>query len=289
MAPVEVTTQDAEGEEEKVLSIDEERAQAGLKLFEAEDTAMAMLNVTGATEHKDKIEAQIKKMEEEIATLIGKENKKLRTELSKEVSNIKNQPQYIDACKVVKGLDPKNGFFAKAPEAALGEENENPDANQPEGTKMRLRAPGLTSFDLDLQPGLTVAELKHLAKEKCGIKPSCMRITMGGQVLKDTDVIEGNGVFDGGKGIQVTFQTGSEYLLGGADKNYGLGRNVRSKQPKTVQQGCSGRGIPGSKGLRCSRISGRFGGMGLIRKYGLLMKRQEFREKAGEMGWVKYR
>ena len=34
------------------------------------------------------------------------------------------------------------------------------------------------------------------------------------------------------------------------------------------------RGIPGSKGLRQSRMSGRRGGMALIRKYGILMKRQ---------------
>merc|ERR1739845_301872 len=37
---------------------------------------------------------------------------------------------------------------------------------------------------------------------------------------------------------------------------------------------------PGSKGNRSSRMSGRRGGMALIRKYGILMKRQEFREKA---------
>merc|ERR1719444_679440 len=49
------------------------------------------------------------------------------------------------------------------------------------------------------------------------------------------------------------------------------------------------RGMPGSKGERPSRMSGRKGGMALIRKYGILMKRQEFREKAEEIGFVKYR
>jgi small subunit ribosomal protein S29e len=43
-----------------------------------------------------------------------------------------------------------------------------------------------------------------------------------------------------------------------------------------------------SKGGRKCRVSGRKGGNGLIRKYGIDMKRQIFREKAKEMGWSKY-
>jgi len=35
-------------------------------------------------------------------------------------------------------------------------------------------------------------------------------------------------------------------------------------------------------------MSGRKGGMGLIRKYGIDMKRQAFRENAKAMGWEKY-
>ena len=42
------------------------------------------------------------------------------------------------------------------------------------------------------------------------------------------------------------------------------------------------------KGSRSSRITGRQGGMGLIRNYGINMKRQEFRELAKSMGWHKY-
>ena len=49
------------------------------------------------------------------------------------------------------------------------------------------------------------------------------------------------------------------------------------------------RGLPGSKGLRVSRMSARRGGMALIRKYGIMLKRQEFREKAEEIGFRKYR
>lgn len=42
------------------------------------------------------------------------------------------------------------------------------------------------------------------------------------------------------------------------------------------------------KGSRICRMTGRKGGMGLIRKYGINMKRQAFREYAKEMGWEKY-
>jgi small subunit ribosomal protein S29e len=42
------------------------------------------------------------------------------------------------------------------------------------------------------------------------------------------------------------------------------------------------------KGSRACRVTGRPGGMGLIRKYGINMKRQVFRERAIEMGWMKY-
>lgn len=42
------------------------------------------------------------------------------------------------------------------------------------------------------------------------------------------------------------------------------------------------------KGSRACRVTGRLGGMGLIRKYGINMKRQVFRERAEAMGFVKY-
>ena len=42
------------------------------------------------------------------------------------------------------------------------------------------------------------------------------------------------------------------------------------------------------KGGRSCRVTGRPGGMGLIRKYGINMKRQVFRERALDMGWEKY-
>lgn len=42
------------------------------------------------------------------------------------------------------------------------------------------------------------------------------------------------------------------------------------------------------KGSRQCRVTGRMGGMGLVRKWGINMKRQTFRERALDMGFQKY-
>lgn len=78
--------------------------------------------------------------------------------------------------------------------------------------------------------------------------------------------------------VQVLFTSGHEAVLGGK-----ITRGPRN--PFTLPV----RGLPGSKGDRSSRMAGRLGGDGLLRKYGILMKRQEFREKAEEIGFRKYR
>merc|ERR1719191_1745101 len=72
-------------------------------------------------------EAAIKTMEEEVKLLTGKENKKAQTEKKKAISAAKNDPKYIDATKVVKGLEPKNGNFIKSKtEAKKIEKKEEP-------------------------------------------------------------------------------------------------------------------------------------------------------------------
>merc|ERR1719162_2779623 len=54
----------------------------------------------------------MKELEAEEAALTGADNKKARQEKGKQKAAIKNQKEYIDACKVIKGLQPVNGFFA---------------------------------------------------------------------------------------------------------------------------------------------------------------------------------
>merc|ERR1712050_438720 len=82
-----------------------------MELFAGEDKVEYDLD--GATAYKAEHEAKIKEKEDAAAALTGKDNKKARTELSKEVSAMKAEEKYVDACKVVKGLPPPKGNFAK--------------------------------------------------------------------------------------------------------------------------------------------------------------------------------
>merc|ERR1719298_323884 len=85
-----------------------------MKLFEMEKGGAVEYDADAAKAYLDQCDAKIKTMEEEVKTLSGKDNKKARTEKSKEISAAKNDPKYIDATKVCKGLEPKNGNFIKS-------------------------------------------------------------------------------------------------------------------------------------------------------------------------------
>merc|ERR1712186_272034 len=75
------------------------------------------MGTAAAQAFKDEHEAAIKAKEAEAEALTGKDNKKARTEKSKEASAMKNDKKYIDACKVVKGLEAPNGNFMKKSES----------------------------------------------------------------------------------------------------------------------------------------------------------------------------
>merc|ERR1712061_833003 len=91
----------------------EQMAAEGMKLFEPESGPLEV-DKEAAEKYKADVDAQIAALDAEIAALSGKDNKKARTAKSKEASDLKVGKQYIDACKVVKGLEPKNGFFVIA-------------------------------------------------------------------------------------------------------------------------------------------------------------------------------
>merc|ERR1712216_646024 len=97
--------------------------------------------------------------------------------------------------------------------------------------------------------------------------------------LKKSDTLESFFDADGDRPIQILFTAGHEALVGGSKPP------LQQRNPYAMPV----RGLRGSKGERSSRMSGRLGGMGLIRKYGIMMKRQEFREKAEQIGFIKYR
>merc|ERR1712203_736746 len=87
-----------------------------MKLFEPESGPLEV-DKAAAEKFKAEVDAQIATLDNEISALTGKENKKERTAKSKEASDLKVGKQYIDACKIVKGLEPKNGFFVIAQQA----------------------------------------------------------------------------------------------------------------------------------------------------------------------------
>merc|ERR1719498_1802336 len=89
-----------------------------MALFASQAEDQVELDVAAATAHKEATEQKMKALEAEAAALTGKDNKKARQEKSKEAAALKTTPEYIDACRVVKGQQPKNGNFAKAKEAA---------------------------------------------------------------------------------------------------------------------------------------------------------------------------
>merc|ERR1719359_1604374 len=101
-----------------------------------------------------------------------------------------------------------------------------------------------------------------------------MKLLFKDTMLKEDDTVDGCDL------VQIHFTAGAAGLAGGSQP-----QKQEQRNPFTTPV----RGLPGSKGDRLSRMSGRHGGMGLIRKYGIMMKRQEFREKAEEIGFRKYR
>merc|ERR1719198_929758 len=169
------------------------------------------------------------------------------------------------------------------------------EAETVETLMMEFKVSGLSNFILELEPGTTVRDMKKLAKEHCNIEPEHMRLIHKGRELKEADILDAD-MAESGAAIQVLFTAGHNALVGGGCKARSGSSTGQPGQDLRGQSGAHSnpfaqpvRGLPGSKGLRESRMSGRRGGMALIRKYGIMLKRQEFREKAEEIGFRKYR
>merc|ERR1719262_1337912 len=89
-----------------------------MKLFEQQAGGAVEYDEVAAKAYMEECDAAIAAMEEEVKLLTGKENKKAQTEKKKAISAAKNDLKYIDATKVVKGAEPKNGNFVKVKQAA---------------------------------------------------------------------------------------------------------------------------------------------------------------------------
>mmetsp|Transcript_42550 Transcript_42550/g.79356 ORF Transcript_42550/g.79356 Transcript_42550/m.79356 type:complete len:163 (+) Transcript_42550:131-619(+) len=153
---------------------------------------------------------------------------------------------------------------------------------------VHFKLPGVAAFEMELDVGTAIRDVKKLAKEESNIEPEYMRLIYNGRHLKDSDTLECYNPEDD-MPVQIFYTAGHVAMMGGVGGTGGGPRGGHGAKPQRQPFSAPVRGMPGSKGLRSSRVSGRPGGMALIRKYGIMMKRQEFREKAEEIGFVKYR
>uniref|UniRef100_A0A7S0B9F6 Ubiquitin-like domain-containing protein n=1 Tax=Pyrodinium bahamense TaxID=73915 RepID=A0A7S0B9F6_9DINO len=145
---------------------------------------------------------------------------------------------------------------------------------------VQFKVSGMGTFAMELDPTTAIRDVKKLAKEDSKIEPEHMRLVYKDTVLKDADILGECCKLQEDEPIRIMFTAGHAAFCGGGKPPPRQGGN-----PFVTPV----RGIPGSKGNRPSRMSGRLGGMAIIRQYGILMKRQEFREKAEEIGFRKYR
>merc|ERR1712048_512654 len=134
---------------------------------------------------------KIKEKEDAAAALTGKDNKKARTEMSKEVSAMKAEEKYVDACKVVKGLAPPKGNFVKSIQKGDGPKKSEPEANAEEEKKevkkddkkpKKAESAGISKAERDELEKLK----KDIIERKAELKAQGMS---GGQCNKDEQVV----------------------------------------------------------------------------------------------------
>jgi hypothetical protein len=167
------------------------QAEEGMKLF-AEEVAIEG-DVAAATAFKEQQDAKMVAIEKEAAALTGKENKKMRSEKDKQRAVMKVEKEYIDACKVVKGLAPIHGHFVKnAPEVAVAApkaaepaaapaEVEKKDSKKKDSKKAQDSA-GISRAERD-----ELESLKNkIIEKKTTLKGSGMT---GGQINKDEEIV----------------------------------------------------------------------------------------------------
>jgi len=173
-------------------SIDELKAAEGLKLFaeSAAGAAVVEYDAVAAQKHLDESDAAIKKMEEEVKLLTGKENKKAQTEMKKAISAAKNDPMYIDAQKVVKGAEPKNGNFVKVKqEAKKIEKKEEPKPVEAPKEEVKKKEPKKQeSAGISKEERQELEDLKNkIVSRKSELKAQGLS---GGQQNKDPEVAQ---------------------------------------------------------------------------------------------------
>jgi len=176
----------------------EQMAAEGMKLFEPESGPVEV-DKAAAEKFKADVDAQIAALDAEIAALTGKENKKERTAKSKEASDLKVGKQYIDACKVLKGLEPKNGFFVLAgqekKQAPAQKPADSPPAEAPAAAPAaEAKKETKAKAKKEENAGISPAERNELEKLKKDIIDRKAQLKAeglsGGQQNKDAQVVQ---------------------------------------------------------------------------------------------------
>lgn len=165
------------------------QAEQGMKLLKANEASGAEYDVAAAEAYRKDVEAQIAKLEMEATQLTGKDNKKERSAKGKEVADLKNEHKYVDACKIVKGLEPKFGHFvtkeAVKPEIEADEPVQEAAENKPK--KEHKKEKKAESAGLSPAETKELEDLKQkIIEEKAILKEQGLS---GGQINKNESIV----------------------------------------------------------------------------------------------------
>ena len=144
----------------------EMQAEQGMKLLQAAQATGAEYDSAGAEAYRKEVETRIAKLEMESTQLTGKDNKKERSAKGKEIADLKSEQKYVDACKIVKGLEPKFGNFIT--KAAVMPELEKTEAVQEAAPEPKAKKETKKEKKPE-SAGLSPAELKELEDLKTKI------------------------------------------------------------------------------------------------------------------------
>jgi len=166
------------------------QADEGLKLFKMAQGAPAEVDSEAAQLYKTQVDARIASLEAEGALLTGKDNKKMRAAKGKEVAELKGEQRYVDACKIVKGLEPKfSNFVLKAAEVPSAATPAKAESEADPAKKLREKKEAKKQESAGLSPAETkeLEDLKQKIVERKGLlKEQGMS---GGQQNKDAEVV----------------------------------------------------------------------------------------------------
>jgi hypothetical protein len=147
---------------------------------------------------KSGVDEQIAALKAEADALTGKDNKKARTEKSKQASDLSKTKEYIDAELILKGKPPKNGNFVKAgsaPAPAPAKAAEPAKAEEPAAAKAEPAKTDEKKASKKVESaGISKAERDELEKLKTQIVDLKKQLKdegmSGGQMNKDERVVK---------------------------------------------------------------------------------------------------